>query len=191
MKVERSGAERNYQRIGQEYASKIYNCDVVNSSDAAHLIIWKREKLLAAYVPEDVARDFPATHKDPDGMFASWRVTLSPIAYNTKLVKKEDAPKSFADLLDPKWSGKIVKAHPGYSGTIMTATQQTAAISAGPISRSSPSRRSCRSSRRPSRRRSWRWASARSWPTAANTSFRHDGARRADRGRSIRPKARR
>jgi iron(III) transport system substrate-binding protein len=126
VKVERSGAERNYQRIGQEYASKIYNCDVVNSSDAAHLIIWKREKLLAAYVPEDVARDFPAAHKDPDGMFASWRVTLSPIAYNTRLVKKEDAPRSFADLLDPKWSGKIVKAHPGYSGTIMTATQQTA-----------------------------------------------------------------
>ncbi len=57
-------------------------------------------------------------------MFASWRVTVSPIAYNTKLVKAEDAPKSYADLLDPKWSGKIVKAHPGYSGTIMTATQQ-------------------------------------------------------------------
>ncbi|CAN5192745.1 extracellular solute-binding protein [soil metagenome] len=124
VKVERSGAERNYQRIGQEHASKIYNCDVVNSSDAAHLIIWKREKLLAAYMPEDVARDFPATHKDPDGMFASWRVTLSPIGYNTRLVKKEDAPRSFTDLLDPKWMGKIVKAHPGYSGTIMTATQQ-------------------------------------------------------------------
>jgi len=124
VKVERSGAERNFQRIGQEYASRIYNCDVVNSSDAAHLIIWKREKMLAAYVPEDVARDFPAGHKDPDGMFASWRITLCPIAYNTRLVKAEDAPKSFADLLDPKWSGKMVKAHPGYSGTIMTATQQ-------------------------------------------------------------------
>ncbi len=124
VKVERSGAERNFQRIGQEYASKIYNCDVVNSSDAAHLIIWKRQKMLAAYVPEDVARDFPAAHKDPDGMFSSWRITLCPIAYNTKLVKAEDAPKSYADLLDPKWSGKMVKAHPGYSGTIMTATQQ-------------------------------------------------------------------
>ncbi len=39
-------------------------------------------------------------------------------------MKKEDAPKSYADLLDPKWKGKIVKAHPGYSGTIMTATYQ-------------------------------------------------------------------
>ncbi|HTD80338.1 MAG TPA: extracellular solute-binding protein [Chloroflexota bacterium] len=96
----------------------------MNSSDAAHFIIWKRQNTLAAYVPEDVARDFPGMHRDPDGMFASWRITLCPIAYNTKLVKAEEAPKSYADLLDPKWSGKMVKAHPGYSGVIMTATQQ-------------------------------------------------------------------
>ena len=46
------------------------------------------------------------------------------MGYNTDLVKAADAPKSFADLLDPKWTGKIVKAHPAYSGTIMTATFQ-------------------------------------------------------------------
>ena len=51
---------------------------------------------------------------------------VSPFAYNTNLVKKEDAPKSFADLLDPKWAGKMVKAHPAYSGTIMNATFQIA-----------------------------------------------------------------
>jgi len=124
MKVERSGAERIFQRIGQEYQSKIYNCDVVNSADAAHLIIWKRAAMLASFLPEEVARYFPQEHWDPDGMYASWRVTLSPIAYNTNQVKAEDAPKGFMDLLAPKWSGKIVKAHPGYSGTIMTATQQ-------------------------------------------------------------------
>jgi iron(III) transport system substrate-binding protein len=124
LRVERSGSERNFQRIGQEYASKIYNCDVVNSSDAAHFIVWKRQGLLAPYVPEDVARYFPAAHKDADGMFASWRVTVCPIGYNTKLVAAEEAPKSYADMLDPKWVGKIVKAHPAYSGTIMTATQQ-------------------------------------------------------------------
>ena len=75
-------------------------------------------------MPEDVAKYYPAEHKDPDGMFASFRVWLCVIGYNTNLVKAEDAPKSFADLLDPKWTGKIVKAHPGYSGTIMTATYQ-------------------------------------------------------------------
>src|SRR5215211_6592456 len=124
VRVERTGAERVFQRIGQEYASNIHAVDVVNSSDAAHFIVWKRDGVLAPYVTEDVAKFYPAEHKDPDGQFASFRVWLSIIAYNTNLVKAEEAPKSFADLLDPKWKGKIVKAHPGYSGTIMTATYQ-------------------------------------------------------------------
>ena len=41
-------------------------------------------------------------------------------------MKAADAPKSYADILDPKWVGKIVKAHPSYSGTILTATYQMA-----------------------------------------------------------------
>jgi iron(III) transport system substrate-binding protein len=57
-------------------------------------------------------------------LFASYRVYLCIMAYNTSLVKAADAPKSFHDLLDPKWAGKIVKAHPSYSGTILTATYQ-------------------------------------------------------------------
>jgi iron(III) transport system substrate-binding protein len=124
VRVERAGAERVFQRIGQEYASNIHAVDVVNSSDAAHVIVWKRDGWLAAHVPEDVAKFYPAEHKDADGMFASFRVWVSIIAYNATLVKPEDVPTSFADLLDPKWAGKIVKAHPGYSGTIMTATYQ-------------------------------------------------------------------
>src|SRR4029079_82355 len=36
VRVERSGAERVFQRIGQEYASRIHAVDVVNTSDAAH-----------------------------------------------------------------------------------------------------------------------------------------------------------
>jgi iron(III) transport system substrate-binding protein len=124
VRVERTGAERVFQRIGQEYSSNIHAVDVVNSSDAAHFIVWKRDGILAPFVCEDVAKFYPAEHRDPDGQFASWRVWLSIIAYNTNLVKAEEAPKSFADLLDPKWKGKIVKAHPGYSGTIMTATYQ-------------------------------------------------------------------
>jgi iron(III) transport system substrate-binding protein len=125
-RVERTGAERVFQRIGQEYSSNIHAVDVVNTSDAAHAVIWKHKGWLEPYVPEDVAKYYPAEHKDADGMYASFRVFLSIIAYNTNLVKKEEAPKSFADLLDPKWKGKIVKAHPGYSGTIMTATFQMA-----------------------------------------------------------------
>src|SRR6188508_930307 len=124
VRVERTGAERVFQRIGQEYGSNIHAVDVANSSDAAHFIVWKNKGMLEAYLPEDVAKFYPVEHKDPDGMFASFRVWVCIIAYNTNPVKKEEAPKSFADLLDPKWKGKIVKAHPGYSGTIMTATYQ-------------------------------------------------------------------
>ncbi len=122
VRVERTGAERVFQRIGQEQASRIYAADVVQTSDAAHFIFWKRDGLLAPFVPEDVARHYPVEHRDDDGTFASFRVTMSAVGYNSNLVKGEDAPKSFADLLDPKWIGKIVKAHPAYSGTIMTAT---------------------------------------------------------------------
>jgi iron(III) transport system substrate-binding protein len=124
VRVERSGAERVFQRIGQEYASSVHTVDVVNSSDASHFIVWKRDGLLAPYLPEDVARHYPAERKDPDGLFAGFRAGLNLIGYNTDLVKEQDAPKSFADLLDPKWSGKMVKAHPGYSGSIMTATYE-------------------------------------------------------------------
>jgi len=124
VQVERSGAERVFQRIGQEYSSNIFSVDVVDSSDAAHFVYWKREGWLQPVIPDDVAKHYAPAYKDPGGLYAAWRINLSVIAYNTQQVKPEDAPKSFADLLDPKWTGKIVKAHPGYSGTILTSTFQ-------------------------------------------------------------------
>ena len=55
-RVERSGAERIFTRIGQEMASGLHVVDVVNTSDQAHCIIWKREGWLAPYLPEEVAK---------------------------------------------------------------------------------------------------------------------------------------
>jgi iron(III) transport system substrate-binding protein len=124
VRVERSGGERIFQRLSQEVASNIRACDVVNSSDASHFIVWKRNGWLTPYVSDEMAQHFPALYRDADGQFVTTRVWLSSIGYNTELVKEEDAPKSLADLLDPKWAGKMVKAHPAYSGTIMTATFQ-------------------------------------------------------------------
>jgi iron(III) transport system substrate-binding protein len=122
VRVERSGAERIYQRIAQEQSSRINAVDVVNSTDPAHFLDWKKSEWLAEYVPDDVAKHFPPDQVDRDGMYATSCAWLEVIGYNTTLVRKEDAPKSYADLLDPKWQGKIVKGHPGYSGAIMTAT---------------------------------------------------------------------
>jgi iron(III) transport system substrate-binding protein len=123
-RVERAGGERIFSRVAQEYAAGLHVPDAVSTGDAAQFIAWKRSGLLAAYVPDDVARDIPAAHRDPDGYYATVRSSLCVMAYNTQLVNSAEAPKSFADLLDPKWKGKIVKAHPSYSGTIMTSTYQ-------------------------------------------------------------------
>jgi iron(III) transport system substrate-binding protein len=124
VQIERTGSERLFQRIQQEFSSNIHAADVITTADASHFISWKKNGWLAPFVSEDIAKYFPSQHRDGDGMFVTSRIWLSSIAYNTNLVKPSEAPLSFADLLDPKWAGKMVKGHPAYSGTIMTATFQ-------------------------------------------------------------------
>src|ERR1700681_642474 len=126
VRIERTGSERQFQRLAQEYAANIFAADVIHASDASHFVVWKRNGWLAPFVPEEGARLFPPEHRDPDGYFATARVSVVSLGYNTDLVKPQDAPKSFVDLLDPKWMNRIVKAHPSYSGTIMTSTFQVA-----------------------------------------------------------------
>ena len=170
VRVERSGSERIYQRIEQERSSNIFAVDVVNSADAAHFIVWKRNAWLAPYLPEEAAQQFPAEYRDPDGVHLTTRIWLSSLGYNTNLVKAEEAPKSYADLLDPKWSGRIIKAHPAYAGSIMTATFQIARELGWGYFEALAKQKPCRSSPRPTHPKSWRWASARSWPTATTTT---------------------
>jgi iron(III) transport system substrate-binding protein len=122
VRVERSGAERIFQRIGQENDSGIHAVDVANSTDVAHYLEWKKNGWLAPYLPEEVVKHFPADQFDPEGLYATSCAWFETIGYNTNLVKAENAPKSYADLLDPKWQGKLVKGHPSYSGAILTTT---------------------------------------------------------------------
>src|SRR3982075_438300 len=126
VQIERSGSERLFQRVDQEFGAGIRAADVINSSDASHFISWKKNGWLAPFVTEDIAQHFLPEFRDPDGMFATSRIWLSSIPYNTNLVNPDAAPKSFADFLNPKWAGKLVKGHPAYSGTIMNSTFQTA-----------------------------------------------------------------
>ena len=114
----------------------------------------------------------PGPAQGRDGLFASWRVWLCGIGYNTKLVKAEEAPKSFADLLDPKWTGKLVKAHPGYSGTVMTATHQMARDLGWSYFEKLAKQRVMQVQSAAIRPRNSHSASGRSWSMASTTSSR-------------------
>jgi iron(III) transport system substrate-binding protein len=117
--VNRTGSERILSRVMQELQAGIKNVDVIHTSDAGHFVLLKNKNLLTKYTPAGVER-FPAGFKDKDGYYYGLRATVNVIAYNTKVVTAAEAPKTWKDLLDPKWKGKMVTAHPGYSGVIAT-----------------------------------------------------------------------
>jgi iron(III) transport system substrate-binding protein len=119
VEVHRTGSERILSRVMQELQANIKNVDVVHTSDAGHFVLLKNKNLLQKYTPAGVD-GFPAGFKDKDGFYFGLRATVSVIAYNTKNVTAADAPKTWKDLLDPRWRGKLVTAHPGYSGVIAT-----------------------------------------------------------------------
>jgi iron(III) transport system substrate-binding protein len=119
VEVHRTGSQRILQRVMQEMQANLKLVDVIHTSDAGHFVLLKEKKLLMKYAPAGVDA-FPAGFKDKDGYYFTLRATVNVIAYNTKLVPAAEAPKGWKDLLDPKWRGKMVTAHPGYSGVIAT-----------------------------------------------------------------------
>lgn len=103
--VWRAGTDKVLQRTLSEAAARRYEVDAIHfgspEMEALH-----REKILqpvnSPYFRELIPGAVPA-HRE-------WVATLLSVwvqAYNTNLVKKEDLPKSYKDLLDPKWKGKL------------------------------------------------------------------------------------
>jgi iron(III) transport system substrate-binding protein len=119
VEVHRTGSQRILQRMMQELSSNIRNVDVVHTSDAGHYVLLKEKKLLMRYTPAGVDAFAPG-FKDRDGFHYGLRATVNVIAYNTKMIAAAEAPRTWKDLLDPKWRGRLVTAHPGYSGVIAT-----------------------------------------------------------------------
>ena len=58
-------------------------------------------------LPPSGLKDIPARAKDPNGYWAQMGGNVTVPVYNTNLVSPKDAPKSWEDLLDPKWKGKL------------------------------------------------------------------------------------
>ncbi|HXG50722.1 MAG TPA: extracellular solute-binding protein [candidate division Zixibacteria bacterium] len=84
--------------------------DVVEANRGVQLIM-RSEGLFAKFIPP-ASEKFPASVKEKDALITPWRVLPISILYNTELVKAADVPKSFDDLLAPKWTGKIAFPDP-------------------------------------------------------------------------------
>ncbi|HVO93225.1 MAG TPA: extracellular solute-binding protein, partial [Terriglobales bacterium] len=84
--------------------------DIAEGNRGVQLIM-KDEGLFQKFIPP-ASQKFPARFKEKDGMITPWRVLPISILYNTELVKAAELPKTFDDLLNPKWSGKITIPDP-------------------------------------------------------------------------------
>jgi len=84
--------------------------DVVEGNRGVQLIM-RDEGLFQKFIPPSSAK-FPDQFKEKDGMMTPWRVLPISILYNTDMVKFEELPKTFDDLLNPKWTSKITMPDP-------------------------------------------------------------------------------
>jgi iron(III) transport system substrate-binding protein len=91
--------------------------DVVFATTAALKNLNARYGALRSSEPAGIEM-FPEALRDPEKTVIPVVSLTYVITYNTKAVTKEEAPKSFADLLDPKWKGKIAMADPASSATV-------------------------------------------------------------------------
>jgi iron(III) transport system substrate-binding protein len=105
VRVWRAGSDKVLQRTVTETNGKRYEVDAIHISapemEALHL-----EKVLQPVAAPAFADLLPGTvpaHRE----WAGTLLTVFVQAYNTNLVKKEDLPQRFEDLLNPKWKGKL------------------------------------------------------------------------------------
>ncbi|MBI2531274.1 MAG: extracellular solute-binding protein [Deltaproteobacteria bacterium] len=84
--------------------------DVIEGNRGVQLIM-RDEGLFQKYIPPS-SEKFPAKFKEKDGMITPWRALPISILYNTDLVKAADVPKTFDELLNPKWTGKLTMPDP-------------------------------------------------------------------------------
>lgn len=98
-----------------EKLAGVLKCDIVSVGDPSTFIRWSNENVLTSFV----SSNNPAFLKglaDPKGFSIPGRAAYVSIGYNTKKVSKSEAPKSWKDVLDPKWKGRIASIDPRKSG---------------------------------------------------------------------------
>jgi iron(III) transport system substrate-binding protein len=109
--------------LNEAKASKM-QADVFDGTNTSEVL--KKENLVEAWKP-DSAKDWPRDVADPDGWWVATNVYVLTPGFNTELVKKGTEPKTYEDLLDPKWKGKLVwngsvstSGGPGFIGNVLS-----------------------------------------------------------------------
>jgi ABC-type Fe3+ transport system substrate-binding protein len=103
--VRRTGSERLLTITINEHKQKQFRADVFSGSHLA-MINHKKVGHLQRYVSAEQPA-FPKEFKDPDGYWTAFYMDTRVLAYNTRLLARADAPKTYDDLLLPRWKGKM------------------------------------------------------------------------------------
>jgi iron(III) transport system substrate-binding protein len=90
--------------------------DVFWSNEPVRTLVLKSRGVLASYRSPS-AEGIPPALLDPEGYWTGFSARIRVIAYNTKLVKPDEAPRSVFDLADPKWRGQVAIADPRFGST--------------------------------------------------------------------------
>lgn len=115
--VIRTTGQVAYERLMQDLKNNAPQCDVFSGTDISQYPLLKKRNALAQYVPAGAATLLPVFKEAaiPGYMYPS-SATAHLLIYNKQKVKPEDAPKSWTDMLDPKWKGRVATGHPAFSG---------------------------------------------------------------------------
>ena len=90
--------------------------DVFWSNEPVRTLVLKSRGVLAPYRSPS-AEGIPDVLRDPDGYWTGFSARMRVIAYNTRLVPEQAAPRSVFDLADPKWKGQVAIADPRFGST--------------------------------------------------------------------------
>jgi iron(III) transport system substrate-binding protein len=90
--------------------------DVFWSNEPVRTLVLKSRGVLAPYRSPG-AQGIPSALLDPEGYWTGFSARIRVIAYNTKLVKPDEAPRSVFDLAEPKWRGRVAMADPRFGST--------------------------------------------------------------------------
>jgi ABC-type Fe3+ transport system substrate-binding protein len=99
------------ERINKQIADKKLGVDMAFFQTVQDFVAWKRQGVLLAFKPDGFEQVMPNL-RDPDGAYVALSANTITYAWNTSIVKPEDAPKSALDFLKPAFAGKLISVYP-------------------------------------------------------------------------------